>query len=87
MYKFEGHQASTGYYKSIIPQHAYTVLSLGQLKNKPKHNLTESLLIVFRCAQCLEPDETPSDPASHQATNYVERSSILQIMVEITTLF
>ena len=57
-----------------------TVLVLSKLKKinaiapQPQRNVLKYFAIFKSVAHSLEPDETPSYSASHQAPNYVQRS-------------
>ena len=63
-----------------ISFHATTVLVLSKLKKinpaatQPQHTFLKYFAILKNVAHCLEPGETPSYSASHQAPNYVHRS-------------
>ena len=63
---------------SLLFHCLYTVLNLSKLKNyhNRNHNRTdlEDFAIFKNVAHSLEPCETPSNWASHQALNFVQRS-------------
>ena len=62
-----------------IVQKQYTVLVLSKLKKinatarQPQRNVLKYFAIFKNIAHSLEPDETPSYSASHQAPKYVQR--------------
>ena len=64
----------------------YTVLNLSKLKNNrnPAATVLKYFAIFKNVVYSLEPGETPSNSASHQAQIYVQHSQISQNNGEIT---
>ena len=67
-------------YELSKPLSSYTVLVLSKLKKinatapQPQRNVLRYFAIFKNVAHSLEPGETPSISASHQASNFVQRS-------------
>ena len=65
--------------RGSLQGNSFTVLVLSKLKNinatapQPQRNVLKYFAVFRNVAHSLEPGETPSYSASHQAPNYVQR--------------
>ena len=60
-------------YQNIDSNHTHTHTHINATAPQPQRNVLKYFAIFKNVAQSLEPGETPSDSASHQAPNYVQR--------------